>query len=251
MTATPLAWLRRHPFPVEAYFDRSVVLTYAFPPAALRDLVPRCLTLVTHRGEHAFVAVAAVQTRGLRPKGFPRWLGRDFLLMGYRIFVRYESRAGRRLRGLYILRSETDRGSMAAFGNLLTRYRYVRTDVRLTEDGDLVDVRCDPTGLLVTIDRREDQDFTLPTASPFASWAEARPFAGPLPFTFSVEGEGDRVVIIEGVRSHWEPRPVRVLEHRVPFVEALTGQAPALASAFLVEEVPYWWRKGVVERWTG
>lgn len=251
MRTPPLAWLRRHPFPVEAYFDRSVVLTYSFPPEVLRDLVPRRLTLDTFQGKHAFVAVAAVQTRRLRPKGFPRWLGRDFLLMGYRIFVRYENRSGRRLRGLYILRSETDRGSMAAAGNLLTRYRYVRTDVRMTDDGNRTEVRCAPTGLLVRVDRREDPAVPLPAGSPFESWAEARPFAGPLPFTFSVEGDGDRVVVIEGVRSHWEPRPVQVLEHRVPFVEALTGQAPTLASAFVVAKVPYWWRKGVVERWTG
>lgn len=245
-----LDWLRRHPFAVEAYFDRSVVLTYAFPEERLRGYLPECLSLDTYEDQHAFVAVAVVQTRGLRPRGFPRLLGRDFLLLGYRIFVRYRNEGGRRLRGLYILRSETDRKSMELLGNLFTRYRYARTDVSLQDDGERTMVRSRSAGLRVTVDRTPDNGPSLPQGSPFASWQDARRFAGPLPFTFSVEPETRRVVIIEGVRTNWAPRPVRVLEHRVPFVDSLTDCTPVLASAFLTEQIPYRWKKGVVERWT-
>jgi hypothetical protein len=239
-------WLKRHPFAVEAFFDRSIVLAYAFPAALLRDRLPSRLSLDTYREEHAFVAVAAVQTRRLRPKGLPGWLGRDFLLVGYRIFARYESRSGRRLRGLYILGSETNKRSMAIVGNLLTRYRYAATDVALTEEGSLTTVSSADSGLLVRVDRSETE--SLPAGTPFENLAEARKFAGPLPFTFSVEEGSDTVVIVEGVRTNWTPRPVRVVEHRVPFVEAL-GEGAVLANAFMVEDVAYWWRKGVVERW--
>ena len=38
------------------------------------------------------------------------------------------------------------------------------------------------------------------------------------------------------------PRPLR---------PGATGHAPVLASAFQVREIPYWWKKGVVERWPG
>lgn len=82
MTPRPPGWLKRHPFAVEAFFERSVVLTYAFPEARLGGLLPACLSLDTDRTGHAFVAVAAVQTTGLRPRGFPPFLGRDFLLVG-------------------------------------------------------------------------------------------------------------------------------------------------------------------------
>lgn len=245
-----LDWLRRHPFAVEAYFDRSVVLTYAFPEGRLRRYLPECLGLDTYGDEHAFVAVAAVQTRDLRPRGFPRLIGRDFLLMGYRIFVRYRNEEGRRLRGLYILRSETDRKSMEFLGNLFTRYRYTRTDVSLRDDRERTTVCSRPAGLRVTVDRTPDDGLPLPQGSPFTAWRDARRFAGPLPFTFSVDVETRRIVIIEGVRTNWVPRPVRVLEHRVPFVDSLTDCTPMLASAFMTERIPYRWKKGVVERWT-
>ena len=244
-----LGWLKRHPFAVEAWFERSVVLTYAFPAERLQGLLPACLSLDTFEERHAFVAAAAVSTRGLRPRGLPRWLGRDFLLMGYRIFVRYESASGRRLRGLYILRSETDRKSMEVLGNLFTRYRYAKTDVELWDKGERTEVRDEGAGLVVTVDRSQGDGTPLPAGSPFREWREARRFAGPLPFTFSVEPGSDRVVIIEGVRERWRPRPARVIEQRLPFVESLAEGPPVLASAFTTEEIPYWWKKGRVERW--
>ena len=203
------AWLKRHPFAVEATFDRSVVLTYAFPAEQLEGHLPECLEMDTFEERYAFVAAAAVQTRGLRPKGWPRWLGRDFLLIGYRIFARYETTSGRRLRGLYILRSETDRKSMELLGNLFTRYRYVKTDVDLRVEGDQTVVRCEPAGLTIAVDRGGDERVPLPPGSPFGNWTDARRFAGPLPFTFSIEPQSDEVVIIEGVRENWSPRPVQ------------------------------------------
>src|SRR3712207_2113829 len=118
--------LRRHPFPVVAHFRHALALAYAFPRDALEPLLPPGLVLDTH-GEHAFAAVALVQTERLRPAGAPAWLGRDFFLAGYRIFVRL--RGAESLRGLYILRSETDRRTMALFGNLLTHYNYALADV--------------------------------------------------------------------------------------------------------------------------
>jgi hypothetical protein len=119
--------VRDHPFAVEAYFERSVVLGFALPVAVLANRLPSCLMVDTFGDAHGFRAVAMVQTRRLRPAGFPRWLGRDFGLVGYRIFVRYRSASGKEWRGLYLLRSDSDRWSMTVGGNLFTRYRYRRT----------------------------------------------------------------------------------------------------------------------------
>lgn len=46
------------------------------------------------------------------------------LLIGYRVFARYRSPDGRELRGLRILRSDTNNKLMAVFGSLLTHYYY-------------------------------------------------------------------------------------------------------------------------------
>jgi len=63
------------------------VLTFAAPRKELAGLVPECLELDIFKNHWAFLAVALVQTSGLRPKGFPKVLGTDFFLIGYRLFV--------------------------------------------------------------------------------------------------------------------------------------------------------------------
>ena len=105
-------FLKNHPFAVEAFFEKSIVVTYAVPKEQLIRLIPECLELDTFQDKWAFLAVALVQTKDLRPKGFPRFLGNDFFLIGYRIFVRYKTNKGKNIRGLYILKSETDNKKM-------------------------------------------------------------------------------------------------------------------------------------------
>src|SRR3954467_9326034 len=106
-------FLKDHPFAVESFFETSLVLTFAVRKEELALHIPECLELDTWNDTWAFLAVAVVKTRGLRPKGFPRFMGNDFVLTGYRIFVRYTTSEGKRLRGLFIIRSETDKRKMA------------------------------------------------------------------------------------------------------------------------------------------
>src|SRR5262249_19224880 len=147
-----------------------------------------------------FVTVALVWTRGLRPARLPRWLGQDFFLAGYRVFVRMRDEDGRRLRGLKILRSETDKARMGLAGNLLTHYAYRRgpREERVgAAEHRVVTRRADGT---VTLDLAFDPAAAPeapPPGSPFPDWATARRFAGPMPFTFDADGDG-RFVIIEG-----------------------------------------------------
>src|SRR5215510_7101563 len=131
--------LKRHPIPIQAHFDHSLVLTYAFPARVLAPLVPPGLMLDGLQGL-GFLAIAMVQTRNLRPVCLPRWIGRDFFLAGYRIFVRHRGRDGITRRGLRILRSETDLTAMRLFGNLLTHYNYRRVQASLREDADALEI---------------------------------------------------------------------------------------------------------------
>ena len=123
-----LSFLKNHPFAVEAFFESSLVLTFALPKEQLQDLIPECLQLDTFQDKWAFVAVAMVQTKNLRPKGFPKFMGNDFFLIGYRVFVRYNNSKGKKLRGLYILKSETDKKKMELMGNIFTHYNYTTTN---------------------------------------------------------------------------------------------------------------------------
>ena len=245
-----LAWLKNHPFAVEAFFRRSLVLTFAAAKEELAALIPECLSLDVYQDRWAFVAVAMVETTGLRPKGLPELFGSDFFLIGYRIFVRYANNAGRRLRGLFILKSETNSRWMEFFGNVFTHYKYTTTDIRQTQRGDELEVLSAGSDFCIAI-KTGDEDVALPERSPFADWNEARKFAGPMPHTFAYNAAAARVLIIEGVREHWAPRPVRVTHCHVSFLQTLPLKSPVLANAFVVENVPYYWKKGRTERWNG
>jgi Uncharacterized conserved protein (COG2071) len=243
-----LAWLKNHPFPVEAFFQYSLVLTFAAPQEQLAHLLPPRLALDTFQDRWGFVAVAMVQTSGLRPRGLPRFMGQDFFLIGYRVFVRYHNLAGKRLRGLYILKSETDQPKMEQLGNLFTHYRYTTVDIEQQEAGQRLSVRSGRGGLDVSV-THGGGEVALPPGSPFANWKEARRFAGPLPFTFSYLSQTNQVLVVEGLREHWVPEPARVDHCQVDFLTTLGPENFVLANAFIVKNIPYWWKSGKLETW--
>lgn len=243
------SFLKNHPFAVEAFFQSSLVLTFAASPEQLRNLIPECLELDVFDEKWAFVAAAMVQTEELRPKGLPKIFGRNFFLVGYRIFVRYSSAAGKRMRGLYILKSETDKKSMEFFGNFFTHYNYTTTDIQKTGNNNLTEIKSTKSDFRVVVENSAGEEIALPDNSPFSDWKEARRYAGPLPFTFTYFPEKREVLIIEGVRQNWKPEPVRVETCRFSFLDGLKLSGAVLANAFVIEDVPYRWKKGRIERW--
>lgn len=244
-------FLRCHPFAVAAHFKNVVALTYAAPAAQLAPLLPPCLELDAFEG-HGFVAVALVETEHLRPAFFPRGLGMNFVLAGYRIFSRFRTNEGRNLRGLYILRSSTDRWLMEFGGNLFTDYRYRRCDVTLTRVNQSFDISVVSPG--------GDADLTLtadlsPTDPPppgpvFPDARTARRFAGPLPYTFSYNATSHAVRVVKGSRESWTPRPIHVSVSRNTYVlpNGLRLESLPLASAFHVADIDYRWSRGVLTR---
>ena len=252
---SPLGWLQRHPIPIRAFFRHSLVLTYAFPKELLEPLLPPGLTLDTFNG-NGFVAIAMVQTEGLRPAFFPRALGRDFFLAGYRIFARYKTAAGRNLRGLRILRSDTNRRAMAFFGNWLTHYNYRLAKVDFQAGNDQLEIEIKTPGNeadLHVVAGLKTRPAPLPAGSCFKNLHEARLFAGPLPYTFDYEKETHSIVMIEGVRRDWKPQPIQVEVLKNTFIEhaPFDRAQPLLANAFHVENVNYQWRRGIVEALPG
>ena len=244
------AALRRHPVPIQAFFRQSLVLTFAYPEEILRPLLPPGLTLDAFEGV-GFLAIALVQTEGLRPVGFPKALGRDFFLSGYRIFSRYRRPDGAELRGLRILRSDADSRLMVFGGNLLTHYRYRKCEVSSVRTAGALEIRITTPNAEADLFVRAVVDtpaLAPPPGSPFPDLKTARKFAGPLPFTFDYEPETRQMVLIEGVREDWNPTPVHVDEVRAAFLEKPPFDvAPArLANAFFVENIPYRWKRGVV-----
>lgn len=243
-----LSFLKNHPFAVEAFFESSLVLTFALPKGQLQNLIPECLQLDTFQDKWGFIAVAMVKTKGLRPKGLPEFMGNDFFLIGYRVFVRYTNNAGKKLRGLYILKSETDKTKMEFFGNVFTHYNYSTTDINLLESESSTEISSINSKFKIIIDKTED-NILLPEYSPFADWKEARRFAGPLPFTFTYNKETKVVLIIEGVRQNWTPNPIKIIDYNFDFLNSMQFMDPILANAFIIKNIPYYWKKGKMEVW--
>jgi hypothetical protein len=232
--------LRRHPFSVSAQFRHSLVLAYALPASVLEPLLPPTLEPDRH-GELGFAAAAFVQTERMRPSFLPPAFGLDFFLGGYRVFVRVAGRPS--LRGLYIIRSDTDRRLLTFVGNLLTSYRYRTVDASCRCENGTLEIQVRP-GVHISADLKR-RPAPLPPGSPFASLAEARRFAGPLPYTFHHEPETGLLLSVRGIRSSWNPEPVSVDVRELAFFTAERfGVEPTLANAFYVGGLDYRWERG-------
>jgi hypothetical protein len=240
--------LRRHPFAVDAHFDFSLVLTYAVPARALESLLAPGLIL-DRKDDLGFIAIAMVQTRDLRPAGWPSGTGRDFFLTGYRVFARLRRKPS--VRGLRILRSDADNPLMVLFGNLFTHYAYTLCRARHWREGDALTVKVTTRGGAADLALRVRLDANAPPAgSPFTDPAQARRYAGPLPHTFTYEAETRSIVVVRATRGRWSPRPVQVESVRSSFITRppFLADPPVLASAFIVEDVSYRWERGYLER---
>ncbi|MBK7969924.1 MAG: DUF2071 domain-containing protein [Bacteroidetes bacterium] len=241
-------FLKNHPFAVDAHFESSIVLTFAIPKEQLQNMIPECLELDIYQDKWAFIAVAMVQTKKLRPKGFPKFMGNDFFLIGYRIFVRYTNNAGKRLRGLFIIKSETDNKKMEFFGNIFTHYNYTTTDISILSKENLTEIKSVKSDFQLVLEQKKGE-INLPDGSPFANWQDARKYAGPLPFTFTYNKNDQSVLIIEGVREDWNPVPIKVKTFHFSFIDSLKLTNVILANAFEIKNIPYTWKKGKLEKW--
>jgi hypothetical protein len=208
---------------------RVVALTYAFPREQLEPLVPPGLELDTLRGL-GFAAVALVRVERLRPAFAPQPVSVSAYMAGYRVFVRADTS----LRGLRIVRSETDSRTLAALGNLTTRYRWRHVRFTWHEDGKSLQIRTPTLDLAAEL-----RPAGLPEGSPFTDLNEARRFAGPMPYTFEHEPETGRVVAVRGIRGSWDLQPVSVTAYTCDFCAGGT-----LANAFHVADVDYRWERG-------
>lgn len=236
---------------MQAHFEHVLVLTYALPAATLQPFLPPGLTLETYN-DLGFLAIAMVQTRNMRPSFAPSIFGRDFFLTGYRIFTRYRTRSGRNLRGLRILRSDTDSDIMVRWGNRLTHYSYRKAEADIRNSSSTLEIRISAPSHEADLHVRAhlaNNPAPLPEGSPFPDLRTALRFAGPLPFTFDYEPETNSIVRIQGVRSRWNPQPTRVdiLQNSFLDKEPFASALPILASAFHLAHVPYRWKRGIRE----
>lgn len=244
-----MKYLKNHPFAVEAFFNRSTVLTFAVAKEEIERMIPDRLELDTYQDQWAFIAVAMVDASQLRPQGLPKFVGNDFFLIGYRIFVRYINKEGRKMRGLYIIKSETNKKKMELLGNIFTNYNYSTTDILSIDSGSTTKITSSKSNFEVNVVRSLNKA-KLPVQSPFENWKSARRFSGPMPYTFSYDRNEDSILIIKGVRQNWTPDPIEVERYSMQYLDDLNINGLVLANAFEINAVPYKWEKGYIEKWS-
>lgn len=137
---------------------------------------------------------------------------------------------------------------MEYLGNIFTKYSYTTTDIYQRETSNILQISSKKSNFNLTI-QKTDEEIELPNNSPFENWKEARRFAGPLPFTFTYNSNDKTVLIIEGVRENWAPKPLKVLSYDIEFLNKMKLQNVVLANAFIIEDIPYHWKKGRIEQW--
>lgn len=106
---------------------------------------------------------------------------------------------------------------MTFLGNLFTYYNYTTTDISQLSYDNFYEVSSKHSDFFAKI-KTTDTTPQLPLASPFSDWKSARRFAGPLPFTFTFDALKNEVLIIEGVREDWTPKPVEVIDYHFSFL---------------------------------
>ncbi len=231
------------PFPVEAHFRSSLVLTYYIPRQCVEAMLPAVFELDLVNEDMAAIAVALVDTQSLRPAGWPSSLGRDFVLAGYRLFVRYPRAEGGVRRGLYILGSQTNKKSMKILGNSLTAYRYEYLPIRFEQEGEICTIEAADA-------MRIKADFSEHRFEPnavFDSLDLAKKFAGPMPWTFSFQPEQNRVSMVRGQRSLWKPKIAKILHSDIPKLGELGLEDAVFSHAFHVHKIDYLWKKAEYE----
>jgi hypothetical protein len=138
---------------------------------------------------------------------------------------------------------------MEFFGNIFTHYNYSTTDIIQNKQKEVTEISSIKSGFQIKIENPADENIPLPPSSPFADWKEARRYAGPLPFTFTYNPADKKVLIIEGVRENWKPSPVKVIDYQFSFIDQIHLSDVTLANAFIIHNIPYYWKKGRIEKW--
>src|ERR1700739_466416 len=138
---------------------------------------------------------------------------------------------------------------MVCGGNLLTHYNYHLCQAAFEEDESEIHwtIRTPRAEAdLEVFAQIRGNPQCPPDGSPFVTWAEARRFAGPLPYTFDYEEETQSIIGIRAMRQSWNPQPVEVEVRQNTFLDhgAFRGTPPILANAFHVRDVPYQWQRG-------
>jgi hypothetical protein len=244
------------PFAAHTIWAEAVCVNIRVDPAALRPLVPEVFDLDLYDG-WGFVSLAASRLKNFGVGWVPAALRSNFYQATYRAHVAYTDFLGRRRRGCYFVRSETNFTLMSLAANMLPEFKAHRCSTHpmlmLRQGGQFiltVDSGDDPSGkvvLVLELDRPLD---SMPAGSVFPSIRSAYDYLVDFYDAFSYDPETDEVLVLQIERGDWKIRVVEPVDYFLGYVS--DGPFPAgaaeLDSVFHFADVPYRWLPLLKER---
>lgn len=247
------------PFEANTTWAEAVCINIRVDPAALRPLVPDLFELDTYDG-HAFVSLTASRLKDFGVGSLPAALRMNFYQATYRAHVTFTDFRGRKLRGCYFVRSETNSQIMSLTANMLPEFKAHRCGVSpilMVRDGGKwilsVDSGDDPAGKVVLVlDTTHPRD-ALPATSCFPTLAAAREILADFYDAFSYDPDTGEVFILRIDRGDWHIQLPEIVDHYLGF--ATHGPFPpgtaTLDSVFYFQNTPYRWLPLLTERVRG
>jgi uncharacterized protein YqjF (DUF2071 family) len=246
------------PFDTNTTWAEAVCVNVRLDPAALRPLVPPVFDLDLYGGR-AFVSLTASRLKDFGVGWLPRCLRMNFYQATYRAHVTFTDFRGRRLRGCYFVRSETNSPLMSLAANLLPEFRAHRCGtcpILMARHGDhlvlTVDPREDAAGRVVLVLDTARPLPALPPSSAFPTVRTAYDFLVDFYDAFAYHAETDEVLLLQIERGPWDVRVVEPVDYYLGYFSdgAFPAGSAELDSVFYFRDVPYRWLPLLKERLT-
>jgi uncharacterized protein YqjF (DUF2071 family) len=256
LTPDDPAYVRRYrhaaptlPFDANTVWAEAVCVNYRLDPAALRPLVPEVFDLDLHAGR-AWVTLTASRLKDFGVGWLPAAVRMNFYQATYRAHVAYTDFRGRRLRGCYFVRSETNSRLMSLTANLLPEFRAHHcgtSPILMARQGEhlllTVDTDPDPAGKVVLVLETARPLPTMPAGSVFGSVRAAYDFLVDFYDAFSYAPDTGEVFLLQIDRGPWDIQVVEPVDYYLGYFS--DGPFPAgsaeLDSVFYFRNTPYRW----------
>lgn len=230
----------QHTFALRTVFRRCLLVNFAVDPAEMASVLPQHVEPDVF-GRDAYLSVVVGEMDKMRPVGVPRPLGITYNQIVYRAVVRCGNE-----RGVHFLRSDADNRVMTVFGNLMSFFRFHRSQITFAERSGHLDLdvvtHTNPAADIEATFTIGSRAATLPDTSAFPSLDKAKRWLVELFTAFAYTDGNDWVDIVRIKRGEWNVQAVADTRARYAFLNAGEPFTQArLDSVFLVEDVPYHW----------
>jgi hypothetical protein len=263
LTPDDPAYVRRYrqekpslPFAANTIWEHAICVNIRVRPEALRPLVPSQFELDLFDG-WAWISLTASRLKDFGAGSIPRMLRKNFYQATYRAHVTFTDFRGRRMRGCYFVRSETNSPVMSLVANLLPEFKAhhcATCPILMARNGDhlllSVDTGDDPAGKVVLMLDASRPLECMPNGSRFPSIASAYDFIVDFVDAFSHDPATNEVFILGIERGDWQIQVFEPVDTYLGYISAgpFAAGAAELDSVFYFRDTPYRWLPLLKER---